>query len=70
MESKVVSAVGVIVTQGGDSTPLSQRLEEAMSHAILKAVSEGVAVTDTEQMRARMQSAREDVLKSAGLSVG
>ena len=69
MKSAVVSAVGVIVTQGGDATPLSQRLEEAMSQAVHTAIAEGVSVNDTEQLKARMQSAREEVLKSVGLLV-
>lgn len=59
-EGKIVSAVGLSVNSDGNPD-LAKRIEAAMADAILKAYADGVG-QDTEEVKRRMQAAREAVL--------
>lgn len=65
-ESKIVSAVGVATAVGmrGESRALAQRIQAAMSQAILDANAEGISTSEEHsvELRARMLAARQRVL--------
>lgn len=62
-ESKIVTAVGVIVT-GLHGSDLTVRLEKAMSDAVLECNAEGISTDEKNSwiIRERMAAARQRVL--------
>lgn len=58
---KIVAAVGTIAVARDSSR--AQQLEAAMAAAVLKALADGVAIDDADEMRARMAAARAAVPK-------
>ena len=60
-KSKIVSAVGASAnTLAPGGRPLAQRIEQAMSDAVTRAMGEGV--TDPAEIKAQMMAARAEVL--------
>jgi len=51
-----------------DNTALAERIEQAMSAAILKALDEGVSIEDAVEMGKRIRAAREQILVELGLT--
>jgi hypothetical protein len=62
-EPMIVQAVGTSVGHGdsGDAT-LADRIQAAMTHAVLQALADGVPMDATEEILRRKMQAREDVL--------
>lgn len=63
MESKIVTAVGVLVT-GSQHGDINRRVEQAMSDAVMQCAAEGVSTEEKNSsiIRERMMAARQRVL--------
>lgn len=63
-EDGIVEAVGTASSVSGNKD-LSKRIEAAMSQAVTDALAEGIAMDDTETIKARIMAARSKVLDEA-----
>ncbi len=58
----IVQAVGICVgTLDPAKIPLAQRMQEAMTKAVEQALAEGVAITDSDEIRRRIDAAQAKV---------
>lgn len=63
VEPRIVEAVGTAVHASDESrTGLAKEMENAMSKAVLQALADGVAMSDTEEILRRKMAARQEVL--------
>lgn len=62
-KSKIVEAVGTAASVGlPREHGISTRVEKAMAQAVADALAEGIPMSDTETIKARMMAARQKVL--------
>ncbi len=67
-KTKQVHAVGAAVGRSYQrATEKSRRLQEAMENAVLQALQDGIPMSNADEVKARMTSAREGVLSTMAL---
>ncbi len=67
-KTKKVHAVGAAAGRSYQrATEKSRRLQEAMENAVKQALQDGIPMSNTDEVKARMAAAREEVLAAMAL---
>jgi hypothetical protein len=62
--AEVYAAASMVANKAGHGRDRARLIEKAMSDAVMKALSDGVPISDSAEINARMMDARRKVIDS------